>query len=234
MSNEMCKVSQLKKVIKVGDYQQELIKGMDFTINKGEFVVILGPSGAGKSTILNILGGLDNPTSGEVLCAGFELGKVKSRDLTKYRQKIGFVFQDYALIENLTVKENIELMTVITKEKCDVEKILKRVGLEKHTDKFPGQLSGGEKQRVAIARALAKNPTILFCDEPTGALDETNGKNVLQILQDLNKAGTTVIVVTHLLGMQKMANHIIKIVDGIIREDILNNEVVTADEIMWA
>lgn len=234
MSNEACKVEKLRKVVKIGDVEQQIIKGVDFTIKEGEFVVIIGPSGAGKSTILNILGGLDNVTGGEVSCAGFNLSKNKSKKLTEYRQKIGFVFQDYALIENLTIRENIEMMSIITKEKCNVDEILKKVGLEKHANKFPGQLSGGEKQRVAIARALAKNPYILFCDEPTGALDEANGKNVLRLLQDLNNKGTTVVVVTHLLGMQKMANHVIKVVDGKVREDIINDNIISAEDVMWA
>ena len=222
------------KTIKVGDMEQDLIRGMGFSIKKGEFVVIVGPSGAGKSTILNILGGLDHATYGDVACAGHILSKASSKNMTRYRQKIGFVFQDYALIENLTVAENVELMSSITKQKGNIEEILKKVGLEKHAGKFPGQLSGGEKQRVSIARALAKNPEILFCDEPTGALDEKNGKKVLQILQDLNRAGTTVVVVTHLLGMQKMADHIIRIVDGRIKDDIMNEDVIAAEDVAWA
>lgn len=231
---EACKVERLKKKIKIGDYEQDLIKGVDFSIKKGEFVVILGPSGAGKSTILNILGGLDQASDGDVVSAGFKLSKSRNKEMTKYRQKIGFVFQDYALIENLTVRENVELMSIITKKKGNVDEILKKVGLENHGDKFPGQLSGGEKQRVAIARALAKDPEILFCDEPTGALDEKNGKKVLEILQELNQSGTTVVVVTHLLGMQKMADHVIRVVDGNIKEEIRNENVIAAAEIAWA
>lgn len=231
---EACKVERLKKRIKIGDYEQDLIKGVDFSIKKGEFVVILGPSGAGKSTILNILGGLDQASDGDVVSAGFKLSKSRNKEMTKYRQKIGFVFQDYALIENLTVRENVELMSIITKKKGNVDEILKKVGLENHGDKFPGQLSGGEKQRVAIARALAKDPEILFCDEPTGALDEKNGKKVLEILQELNQSGTTVVVVTHLLGMQKMADHVIRVVDGNIKEEIRNENVIAAAEIAWA
>lgn len=231
---EACKVERLKKKIKIGDYEQDLIKGVDFSIKKGEFVVILGPSGAGKSTILNILGGLDQASDGDVVSAGFKLSKSRNKEMTKYRQKIGFVFQDYALIENLTVRENVELMSIITKKKGNVDEILKKVGLENHGDKFPGQLSGGEKQRVAIARALAKDPEILFCDEPTGALDEKNGKKVLEILQELNQSGTTIVVVTHLLGMQKMADHVIRVVDGNIKEEIRNENVIAAAEIAWA
>lgn len=233
MESYACKVEGLKKVINTSDQKCELIKGVDFSIREGEFVVILGPSGAGKSTILNILGGLDNEFSGQVTSIGFSLGTNDKR-ITKYRQKIGFVFQDYALIENLTVAENIELMNVITKKSCNTAEILEKVGLGKHADKFPSQLSGGEKQRVAIARALAKAPQILFCDEPTGALDEKNGKNILKLLQELNQKGITVVVVTHLLGMQKMANHVIKVVDGKIREDINNSSILSAEEITWA
>ena len=231
---DVCKIRNLGKKIKIGDLEQQLIKGMDFNIEKGEFVVIVGPSGAGKSTILNILGGLDRASQGEIECAGYSLSKCNNKKMTEYRQKIGFVFQDYALIENLTVAENVELMSVITKKKVDISSILRKVGLQNHTNKFPGQLSGGEKQRVAIARALAKEPEILFCDEPTGALDEKNGKNVLAILQELNQTGTTVVVVTHLLGMQAMANHVIRIVDGRIKEEIMNEHVISAKEVAWA
>lgn len=232
--SDACKVNNLVKKIKIGDMEQYLIRGMDFSIKDGEFVVIVGPSGAGKSTILNILGGLDQATDGDVECAGCSLSKAGNKEMTQYRQKIGFVFQDYALVENLTVAENVEIISSITKKKVNIEEILKKVGLEKHAAKFPGQLSGGEKQRVSIARALAKEPEILFCDEPTGALDEKNGKKVLQILQDLNKAGTTVVVVTHLLGMQRMADHIIRIVDGKVRDDIMNEDVIAAKDVAWA
>ena len=210
---DACKIRNLGKKIKIGDLEQQLIKGMDFNIEKGEFVVIVGPSGAGKSTILNILGGLDRASQGEIECAGYSLSKCNNKKMTEYRQKIGFVFQDYALIENLTVAENVELMSVITKKKVDISSILRKVGLQNHTNKLP---------------------EILFCDEPTGALDEKNGKNVLAILQELNQTGTTVVVVTHLLGMQAMANHVIRIVDGRIKEEIMNEHVISAKEVAWA
>lgn len=230
---KICNVSKLNKTVKTGEVSQQLLKNIDLKIEDGEFVVIVGPSGAGKSTLLNILGGLDSSTSGDVESAGFKLSNSREKELNDYRRKIGFVFQDYSLIENLTVKENIEVMSVVTKKKCDADKALSLVGMEKQADKFPGQLSGGEKQRVAIARALAKEPAILFCDEPTGALDEKNGKNVLRILQDLNRCGTTVIVVTHLLGMQKMADHVIRMIDGEIKEDIRNTNTIDAEDVLW-
>lgn len=229
----LCSVKKLNKTVKSGEISQQLLKDIDLEINDGEFVVIVGPSGAGKSTLLNILGGLDSSTSGDVECAGFRLSKSKEKTLNDYRRKIGFVFQDYSLIENLTIRENIEVMSVVTCKKCNVEKVLSLVGMEKYGDKFPGQLSGGEKQRVAIARALAKEPVILFCDEPTGALDEKNGKNILKILQELNRKGTTVIVVTHLLGMQKMADHVIHVIDGEIKDDIRNNDIIDAEDVLW-
>lgn len=230
---KICSVSKLNKTVRTGEVSQQLLKDIDLKIEDGEFVVIVGPSGAGKSTLLNILGGLDSSTSGDIESAGFRLSKSKEKTLNDYRRKIGFVFQDYSLIENLTVKENIEVMSVVTKKKCDADKALSLVGMKEHADKFPGQLSGGEKQRVAIARALAKEPAILFCDEPTGALDEKNGKNVLRILQDLNRKGTTVIVVTHLLGMQKMADHVIRVIDGQIKDDIRNKNIIEAEDVLW-
>lgn len=229
----LCSVKKLNKTVKFGEVSQQLLKDIDLKINDGEFVVIVGPSGAGKSTLLNILGGLDSSTSGDVESAGFRLSKSNEKTLNDYRRKIGFVFQDYSLIDNLTVRENIEVMSVVTCKKCNVEKVLSLVGMEKYGDKFPGQLSGGEKQRVAIARALAKEPVILFCDEPTGALDEKNGKNILKILQELNRKGTTVIVVTHLLGMQKMADHVIYVIDGEIKDDIRNTDIIDAEDVLW-
>lgn len=232
MSN-ICSVKNMSKTIKCGEISQQLLKNINLSINEGEFVVIVGPSGAGKSTLLNILGGLDTSSSGEIQCAEVKLNSAREKQLAEYRSKIGFVFQDYSLIENLTVRENIEVMSTITQKKCDTDKALKLVEMEGHSEKFPAQLSGGEKQRIAIARAIAKEPSIFLCDEPTGALDEKNGKNVLKILQELNKSGTTIIVVTHLLGMQKMAGHIIHVVDGEIKEDIINKNIISADEIVW-
>ncbi len=234
MKKEICILKNVVKKIKVGEYEQEILKGINCAVQEGEFAVIMGPSGAGKSTLLNIIGGLDQASSGEVICNKCNLHMAKYKELNRYRQNIGFVFQEYALIENLTVSENVAMMQVITNKKCDVSGILKKVGLEEHANKFPGQLSGGEKQRVAIARALAKNPDILFCDEPTGALDEANGKNILRLLQELNKGGTTIIVVTHLNGMAKMADHVIQIVDGKIKEDRKNDNVISAEEVSWA
>lgn len=234
MKKFMCSLKNVKKTIKIGEYEQNILNGISLDICDGEFVVVFGPSGAGKSTMLNIISGLDKASSGEVICNGEKLHNASNKVLTKFKQEVGFVFQEYELIENLTVYENVAMMQVITKKPCDVMKILEQVGLEKHKNKFPSQLSGGEKQRVAIARALAKIPVILFCDEPTGALDEANGKMVLKLLQDLNQDGITVIVVTHLSGMAKMANHIIRIVDGKINEDTMNDDIVDAKDVCWA
>ena len=220
----------------MGDVKIRALNGVDFKIDKGEFAVVLGPSGAGKSTILNILGGMDTCTTGEITVDGKRIDKYSSRQLTAYRRyDIGFVFQFYNLVQNLTVKENVELATQICKEPLDIVKTIEAVGLSDRIGNFPSQLSGGEQQRVAIARALAKNPKMLLCDEPTGALDEKVGKQTLKLLQEINKKyGTTIIIVTHNPSISNMANTTIKLNSGSIVENVHNKKILDAESIGWA
>lgn len=211
------------------------LKDATFSIEKGELVVILGPSGAGKTTALNILGGMDNATSGQVLVDGKDLTKCKRKELITYRRNdIGFVFQFYNLIQNLTALENVELATEICKKHLSPKKTLKSVGLNNRMSNFPSQLSGGEQQRVAIARAVAKNPKILLADEPTGALDYTTGKQILKVLEDLSKnAKMTVVIITHNSAIAKMADKIIKFKNGSVEEIIIQKNPLAVEEIEW-
>lgn len=229
---------QLKKVSKkyqMGETEIIANDQVSFSINQGEFVVILGPSGAGKSTVLNILGGMDSCDEGEILIDGLDIAQFSEKELTTYRRyDIGFVFQFYNLIPNLTAKENVELASQIAKNPLDVDQVLRQVGLKKRQDNFPSQLSGGEQQRVAIARALAKNPKLLLCDEPTGALDYETGKQILQLLQDsCQKTGTTVVVITHNTAIAPMADRIIHINDAKVRKIIKNRRPMPVSEIEW-
>ena len=203
----------VKKVYKTGEVEINALRDVDFEIEKGEFCVIVGASGAGKTTILNILGGMDTLTSGSVKLDGREISTLNKRQLTAYRRyDVGFVFQFYNLVQNLTALENVELAAQICKEPLDAATVLKQVGLEDRMANFPAQLSGGEQQRVAIARALAKNPKLLLCDEPTGALDYNTGKAVLKLLQDTcRNTGTTVIVITHTQALTAMADRVITV-----------------------
>ena len=220
---------------KMGDNIIVANNGITFSIDKGEFAIILGPSGAGKSTVLNILGGMDSPDEGQVLIDGVDISKFNSKQLTKYRRDdVGFVFQFYNLVPNLTTRENVELATQISKNALDVDKVLKDVGLGHRMDNFPAQLSGGEQQRVAIARALAKNPKLLLCDEPTGALDYETGKQVLKLLQGASRnTGTTVIVITHNSALATIADRVIHINDAKVRNVIINENPKSIDEIEW-
>lgn len=206
----------------MGDVKIRALNGVDFKIDKGEFAVVLGPSGAGKSTILNILGGMDTCTTGEITVDGKRIDKYSSRQLTAYRRyDIGFVFQFYNLVQNLTVKENVELATQICKEPLDIVKTIEAVGLSDRIGNFPSQLSGGEQQRVAIARALINRPSILLCDEPTGNLDPTNSNEIMKILDAVNKQGTTVLVVTHNMEIvQQMKKRTITMSQGKIISDL--------------
>ena len=229
---------QLKDVCK--DYKGEEIhvKAADcvsFDIEKGEFVIIVGPSGAGKTTVLNLLGGMDTCDSGEILVDGSRIDGMNATELTRYRrEEIGFVFQFYNLLQNLTAIENIELSTEICQEPASALDMLKKVGLEDRADHFPAQLSGGEQQRVSIARALAKNPKLLLCDEPTGALDFQTGKTVLQLLQDCcRNDGMTVIVITHNRALLPMADRIIELRGGKVSEVTLQKQPVSVSEIVW-
>ena len=227
--------NNVKKTYKVGDVGINASDGVDFEVNKGEFVVIVGPSGAGKTTILNLLGGMDKATSGLILVDGQDVAKYSERQLTQYRRDdIGFVFQFYNLVQNLTALENVELATQISKNPLDVRMVLERVGLNKRLDNFPAQLSGGEQQRVAIARAIAKNPKLLLCDEPTGALDYQTGKAILGLLREMcDKYTMTVIVITHNSALAPMADRIIHLKNGQVASMNINEHPKSIAEIEW-
>lgn len=218
-----------------GDYAVTANKNISFEIAPGELTIILGASGAGKSTLLNVLGGMDHLTSGTVNVNGVELGELDSRGLTTYRRKqVGFVFQFYNLVQNLTTIENVELASEIADQAMPAEEALTAVGLEKRTQNFPAQLSGGEQQRVAIARAIAKNPDLLLADEPTGALDYHTGKKILQLFQDFTrKSGKNVIIVTHNSMIRPMADHVIEIADGQVKADTRNENPTPVAELEW-
>lgn len=228
-------VIDVHKRYKIGENIVVANNGINFSIDKGEFVVILGPSGAGKSTTLNILGGMDSCDEGKIIIDKTDISKFSNRELTKYRRyDVGFVFQFYNLVQNLTAKENVELATQISNNALDVEKTLELVGLGHRKDNFPAQLSGGEQQRVSIARAIAKNPKLLLCDEPIGALDYSTGKQILKILQDTcRKIGTTVIIITHNSAIAPMADKVIKINDAKVRSIEINSNPISVEEIEW-
>ena len=228
-------VIDVHKRYKIGENIVVANNGINFSIDKGEFVVILGPSGAGKSTTLNILGGMESCDEGKIIIDETDISKFSNRELTKYRRyDVGFVFQFYNLVQNLTAKENVELATQISNNALDVEKTLELVGLGHRKDNFPAQLSGGEQQRVSIARAIAKNPKLLLCDEPTGALDYSTGKQILKILQDTcRKIGTTVIIITHNSAIAPMADKVIKINDAKVRSIEINSNPISVEEIEW-
>lgn len=223
------------KVYKTGELEISALQNVNFEIEKGEFCVIVGASGAGKTTILNILGGMDTATGGKVFLDGEEISSYNKKQLTAYRRhEIGFVFQFYNLVPNLTALENVELAAQICKEPLDAEEVLRGVGLGERLANFPAQLSGGEQQRVAIARAMAKNPKLLLCDEPTGALDYQTGKAVLKLLQDTcRKQGKTVIVITHNQALTAMADRIITVKNGTITKMIQNEQIVDIADIEW-
>lgn len=229
------KLENVTKVYKMGEVEIRAADGIDFSISKGEFVVIVGPSGAGKTTVLNILGGMDTATEGKVLVDGKDVAKYAPKKLTGYRRDdIGFVFQFYNLVPNLTALENVELALQICKQPLDAKSVLEDVGLGNRLDNFPAQLSGGEQQRVSIARALAKNPKLLLCDEPTGALDYNTGKAILKLLQDTcRQKGMTVIVITHNSAIAPMADRIIHIKNGKVSNIELNPNPVSVETIEW-
>lgn len=233
--NNYIELKDVKKYYKMGDQKIKALDGTSFSINKGEFVVVAGPSGAGKSTFLNILGGMDTPSSGEITVDGNEISKYNTKQLTTYRRDdIGFVFQFYNLAQNLTALENIELAVQISKNPLNPEKVLEQVGLSDRSDNFPAQLSGGEQQRVAIARALAKNPKLLLCDEPTGALDYNTGKAILKLLQDTcREHSMTVVIVTHNLAIAPMADRLIRFKNGKVESNIMNDNIVPVERIEW-
>ena len=225
----------VRKVYQSGEIKVEAVRGVDFTIDKGELAVIVGPSGAGKTTVLNMLGGMDTCTSGDIYLDGSEISKYNRNQLIRYRREdIGFVFQFYNLVQNLTAVENVELASQICKNPLDAEKCLIDVGLGERMHNFPAQLSGGEQQRVAIARALAKNPKLLLCDEPTGALDYKTGKNILKLLQDTcRNNGKTVVIITHNSAFEAIGNRVIRINSGTVTEMRENPSPMPAEGIEW-
>ena len=225
----------VKKVYKMGEVSIEALAGVSFSIDQGEFVVIAGASGAGKSTILNILGGMDSASSGTIIVDGKRVSDYNARQLTTYRRyDIGFVFQFYNLVQNLTVRENVELATQICKDPLDIDETIEAVGLADRSRNFPAQLSGGEQQRVAIARALAKNPKLLLCDEPTGALDYQTGKQILKLLQDTcRQRGVSVIVITHNLALTAMGDKVIKVRSGRIESVEINEPPLPVERIEY-
>ena len=225
----------VKKIYKMGDVKIKALNGADFSIEKGEFAVIAGASGAGKSTILNLMGGMDTATTGKIIVDKENVSKFSAKKLTTYRRyDIGFVFQFYNLVQNLTVRENVELATQICKNPLDIDEVIEAVGLKDRSSNFPSQLSGGEQQRVAIARALAKNPKLLLCDEPTGALDYNTGKQILKLLQDTcRKRGVTVVVITHNLALTAMGDKVIKVKNGIVDSVTVNENPVPVEQIEW-
>ncbi|WP_027437561.1 ABC transporter ATP-binding protein [Lachnospira multipara] len=227
--------NNVKKIYKMGNVKIKALNGTSFSIDEGEFVIVAGPSGAGKSTILNLLGGMDSQTTGTIIVDDKRVDQFNNRQLTTYRRNdIGFVFQFYNLVQNLTVRENVELATQIVKDPLDIDETIKAVGLEDRISNFPSQISGGEQQRVAIARALAKNPKILLCDEPTGALDYNTGKQILKLLYDTCKQRkVTVIVITHNLAITSMGDKVIKVKNGTVESVTINENPVPIEEIEW-
>jgi putative ABC transport system ATP-binding protein len=227
--------NNVKKVYHMGEVSIEALRDATFEIEKGEICVIVGASGAGKTTLLNILGGMDTLTAGSVFLDGKEISKFNQKQLTTYRRyDIGFVFQFYNLVQNLTALENVSLATQICKEPLDAEEVLKEVGLEHRMNNFPAQLSGGEQQRVAIARALAKNPKLLLCDEPTGALDYNTGKAILKLLQDTaRKNNMTVVIITHNQAITAMADRVIKVKNGTVYSVKKNSSIIPVENIEW-
>lgn len=229
------KVENLTKEYTMGEIKLLAVDDVSFEINEGELTVILGPSGAGKTTILNILGGMDSPTSGSIIIDGKDISKYNGKKLTYYRRNdIGFVFQFYNLVQNLTALENVELASQICKDTIPAKEVLEKVGLSKRMNNFPSQLSGGEQQRVAIARAIAKKPKLLLCDEPTGALDSITGKKVLEVLQDIGKKyNITIVIITHNQIISQMADKVIKMKNGKISDLIINKKPKDIKEIDW-
>lgn len=228
-------IQDLKKSFGQGEAKTEVLKGINFSVEKGEICVLLGPSGSGKSTLLNIIGGIDSADSGYISINGEKTADMNEKALTNYRRRhLGYVFQMYNLIPNLNVKENIEVGAYLSDKSLDIDELLKTLGLYEHRHKLPNQLSGGQQQRTAIGRAIVKNPDILLCDEPTGALDYNTSKETLKLIEDVNqKYGNTVIMVTHNDAIKNMADRVIKLRDGQIRKDYTNEVKIPAQELDW-
>lgn len=228
-------INELKKSFGSGDYKVDILKGISFGVEKSEMCVLLGPSGSGKSTLLNIIGGIDSADSGYISINGEKTADMKEKELTYYRRKhLGYVFQMYNLIPNLNVKENIEVGAYLSDDPLEIDDLLKTLGLYEHRHKLPNQLSGGQQQRTAIGRAIVKNPDILLCDEPTGALDYNTSKEILKLIENVNKKyGNTVIMVTHNDAIKNMADKVIKLKDGKIRDSFENKNKVSATDLDW-
>lgn len=229
------RLENVTKIYVTGEVETYAVKNINLEIADGQFIVLLGPSGSGKSTLLNVISGLDNPTSGFITIDEDVISDMDSKQLTKFRRdNLGFIFQQYNLLQTLSVKENVEVGREVSKDPFTIDEVLLQVGLMSQTSKYPYQLSGGEQQRVSIARAVVKNPKIMFCDEPTGALDEETAKEVLAVLQKLNQTyKTTVVLITHNPSIGAMADRIIKLNSGEVVEDIMNQNKVDAKEIYW-
>ena len=228
-------IHELRKSFGAGENRTEVLKGLDFSVEKGEICVLLGPSGSGKSTLLNIIGGIDEADGGYISIDGEKMEEMKEKALTEYRRRhLGYVFQMYNLIPNLNVKENIEVGAYLSDRPLDIDELLHTLGLYEHRYKLPNQLSGGQQQRVSIGRAIVKNPDILLCDEPTGALDYNTSKEILKLIEDVNKKyGNTIIMVTHNEAIKNMADHVIKLRDGAVRHNDINTNKVSAEELEW-
>lgn len=233
--NVFLEIKNIKKHFGEGESRVEALKGIDIEIEKGEFCVLLGPSGSGKSTLLNIIGGIDAADEGYISINGEKTADMNEKALTLYRRKhLGYIFQMYNLIPNLNIKENIEVGAYLSDNPLDVDDLLKTLGLYEHRHKLPNQLSGGQQQRTAIGRAIVKNPDILLCDEPTGALDYNTSKEILQLIEDVNKKyGNTIVMVTHNDAIKQMADRVVKLRDGMIRKNYLNETKLTAEELDW-
>lgn len=235
VSDNLIEVSNLRKSYGQGDNRVDVLKGIDCKIKRGSICTLLGPSGSGKSTFLNILGGIESFEEGSLMVDGLELKNLSKKDLLQYRRdKLGFVFQFYNLVSNLTLKENIEVGAYLSKDPLDIDDLMEKLGLVEHQGKFPNQLSGGQQQRTAIARALSKSPTILLCDEPTGALDYTTAKDVLRMIQKINKEyKSTIIIATHNTAIASMSHEVLSLHDGTIMEHKINDSIVDASELVW-
>lgn len=233
--NVFLEIKNIKKHFGEGESRVEVLKGIDIEIEKGEFCVLLGPSGSGKSTLLNIIGGIDAADEGYISINGEKTADMNEKALTLYRRKhLGYIFQMYNLIPNLNIKENIEVGAYLSDNPLDVDDLLKTLGLYEHRHKLPNQLSGGQQQRTAIGRAIVKNPDILLCDESTGALDYNTSKEILQLIEDVNKKyGNTIVMVTHNDAIKQMADRVVKLRDGMIRKNYLNETKLTAEELDW-
>ena len=232
---EILKINNIHKRYQVGEVIVPALRGVSCSLYEGEFIVILGPSGSGKSTMLNMIGGIDTPTEGEIFYGDINISAVSDKELTKYRSTaIGFLFQFYNLFQDLTAKENIELATYLSNDPIDADELLEKIGMTEHAGHFPAQMSGGQQQRIALARALAKNPSILLCDEPTGALDSATGVQMVRLIKDFNVAyKKTVAVITHNTAMAAIADRVFYIRDGMIEKIITNDNPIQPEEVMW-